>query len=102
MMAEVVMGCIRQHYAKAHISLMTEPLYAWLKNKAPYFDDVFPYKRVPRWHFASHHAVNARLKSGNYDLMIDPQNSSHSRRFQSWLQDISISTTSKYGDIRYH
>ena len=43
-----------------------------------------------------------RLKSGNYDLVIDLQNSSHSRRFQSWLQDAFISSTSKYADIRYH
>ena len=34
--------------------------------------------------------------------MIDLQNSSHSRRFQSWLQDAFISSTSKYADIRYH
>ncbi|MBL96677.1 MAG: hypothetical protein CMF52_02585 [Legionellales bacterium] len=102
MMAEGVMRCIRQHFPKAHITLMTEPLYARFMNKALHFDEVLPYKRVPRWHFASHRAVKARLKSGNYDLVIDLQNSSHSRRFQSWLQDAFISSTSKYADIRYH
>ena len=102
MMAEGVMRCIRQHYPKAHITLMTEPLYARFMNKAPHFDEVLPYKRVPRWHFASQRAVKTRLKSGNYDLVIDLQNSSHSRRFQSWLQDAFISSTSKYADIRYH
>mgnify|MGYP001193309957 FL=1 len=102
MMAEGVMRCIRQHYPKAHITLMTEPLYARFMNKAPHFDEVLPYKRVPRWHFASQCAVKTRLKSGNYDLAIDLQNSSHSRRFQSWLQDAFISSTSKYADIRYH
>lgn len=102
MMAEGVMRSIRQHYPKAHITLMTEPLYARFMNKAPHFDEVLPYKRVPRWHFASQRAVKTRLKSGNYDLVIDLQNSSHSRRFQSWLQDAFISSTSKYADIRYH
>ena len=102
MMAEGVMRCIRQHHPKAHITLMTEPLYARFMNKAPHFDEVLPYKRVPRWHFASLRAVKTRLKSGNYDLVIDLQNSSHSRRFQSWLQDAFISSTSKYADIRYH
>ena len=98
MMAEGVMRCIRQHYPKAHITLMTEPLYA----RFIHFDEVLPYKRVPRWHFASQRAVKTRLKSGHYDLVIDLQNSSHSRRFQSWLQDAYISSTSKYADIRYH
>ena len=102
MMAEGVMRCIREHYPKAHITLMTEPLYARFMTKAPHFDEVLPYKRVPRWHFASQRAVKTRLKSGNYDLVIDLQNSSHSRRFQSWLQDAFISSTSKYADIRYH
>ena len=97
------MRCIRQHYPDAHITLMTEPLYARFMNKAPHFDEVLPYKRVARWHFASQRAVKTRLKSGNYDLVIDLQNSlSHSRRFQSWLQDAFISSTSKYADIRYH
>lgn len=102
MMAEGVMRCIRQHYPNAHITLMTEPLYARFMNKAPHFDEVLPCERIPRWHFASQRAVKARLKSGNYDLVIDLQNSSHSRRFQSWLQDAFISSTSKYADIRYH
>ena len=97
MMAEGVMRCIRQH-----ITLMTEPLYARFMNKAPHFDEVLPYKRVPRWHFASQRAVKARLKAGKYDLVIDLQNSSRSRRFQSWLQDAFISSTSKYANNRYH
>ena len=102
MMAEGVMRCIRQHYPKAHITLITEPLYARFMNKAPHFDEVLAFKRVPRWHFASQRAVKTRLKSANYDLVIDLQNSSHSRRFQSWLQNAFISSTSKYADIRYH
>ena len=102
MMAEGVMRCIRQHYSNAHITLMTEPLYARFMNKAPHFDEVLPYKRVPRWHFASQRAVKARLKAGKYDLVIDLQNSSHSRRFQSWLQDAFISSTSEYANIRYY
>ena len=102
MMAEGVMRCIRQHFPDAHITLATEPLYARFMKKAPHFDEVLPYKRVPRWHFASQRAVKVRLKSGNYELVIDLQNSSHSRRFQSWLQDAFISSTSKYADIRYH
>ena len=102
MMAEGVMRCIRQHYPNAHITLMTEPLYARFMNKAPHFDEVLPYKRVPRWHFASQRAVKARLKAGKYDLVIDLQNSSRSRRFQSWLQGAFISSTSKYANIRYH
>ena len=39
MMAEGVMRCIRQHYSKSHITLMTEPLYARFMNKAPHFDE---------------------------------------------------------------
>ena len=50
----------------------------------------------------SQRAIKARLKSGNYDLVIDLQNSSHSRRFQSWLQDAFISSTSKYANIKYY
>ena len=102
MMAEGVMRCIRQHYRKAHITLITEPLYAGFMSKSPHFDEVIPYKRVPFWHFVTQRAVKARLKSGNYDLVVDLQNSSHSRRFQSWLEDASISSTSKYAEIRYH
>ena len=74
-MAEGVMRCIRQHYPKARITLMTEPLYARFMKKAPHFDEVLPYKRVARWHLASRRAVKTRLKSGNYDLVIDLQNS---------------------------
>ena len=102
MMAEGVMRCIRRHYPRARITLITEPLYAQFMKKAPHFDEVLPYKRVPAWHFGPLRAVKARLKSGNYDLIIDLQNSSHSRRFQSWLQDAFISSTSKYADIKYH
>ncbi len=101
-MAEGVMRCIRRHYPNAHITLITEPLYARFMKKAPHFDEVLPYKRLPRWHFASQRAIKARLKSGNYDLIIDLQNSSHSRRFQSWLQDAFISSTSKYANIKYY
>ena len=102
MMAEGIMRCIRRHYSKSHITLMTEPLYARFMKKAPHFDEVFSYKRVPRWHFTSQRIVKKRLKSGNYNLVIDLQNSSHSRRFQSWLPASFISSTSKYADIRYH
>ena len=101
-MAEGVMRCIRRHYSNAHITLITEPLYARFMKKAPHFDEVLPYRRIPRWHFASQRAIKARLKSGNYDLVIDLQNSSHSRRFQSWLQDAFISSTSKYANIKYY
>jgi ADP-heptose:LPS heptosyltransferase len=101
-MAEGVMRCIRRHYPNAHITLITEPLYARFMKQAPHFDEVLPYKRLPRWHFASQRAVKAHLKAGNYDLIIDLQNSSHSRRFQSWLKDAFISSTSKYADIKYH
>ena len=94
-MAEGVMRCIRRHYPNAHITLITEPLYARFMKQAPHFDEVLPYKRLPRWHFASQRAVKAHLKAGNYDLIIDLQNSSHSRRFQSWLKDAFISSTSK-------
>ena len=102
MMAEGVMRCIRRHYPRARITLITEPLYAQFMKKAPHFDEVLPYKWVPAWHFGPLRAVKARLKSRNYDLIIDLQNSSHSRRFQSWLQDAFISSTSKYADIKYH
>ncbi len=102
MMAEGVMRCIRRHYPKARITLITEPLYARFMQKAPHFDEVLPYKRQPAWHFASKRAIKARVKSCNFDLVIDLQNSSHSRRFQSWLRNAFISSTSKYADIRYH
>ncbi len=101
-MAEGVMRCIRRHYPKAHITLITEPLYAQFMKKSPHFDEVLPFKRVPRWHFVKHRATKSSLQSGSYDLVIDLQNSSHSRRFQFWLQDAFISSTSKYADIRYH
>jgi ADP-heptose:LPS heptosyltransferase len=102
MMAEGVMRCIRQHFPQAHITLVTEPLYARFMEKAPHFDTVLPYKRVPRWHFGAQRTIKAQLKSGNFDLVIDLQNSSHSRRFQSWLKDASISATSNYAEIKYH
>ena len=102
MMAEGVMRCIRSQYPQAHITLVTEPLYARFMKKAPHFDAVLPYKRVPRWHFGAQRAIKAQLKSSTFDLVIDLQNSSHSRRLQSWLQDASISATSKYADIKYH
>ena len=101
MMAEGIMRCIRGHFPETHISLITEPLYARFMKKAPHFDEVLSYKRVPVWHFASQHAIRARLKSGNYDLVIDLQNSSQSRRFQSVLQDAFISSTSRYANIQY-
>ncbi len=102
MMAEGVMRCIRLHYPKAHITLITEPPYALFMKKAPHFDEVLAYKRVSSWHFASQRAIKALLKSKDYDLVIDLQNSSHSRRLQSVLQDAFISSTSKYADIRYY
>ena len=58
-MAEGVMRCIRRHYPNAHITLITEPLYARFMKKAPHFDEVLPYKRLPRWHFASQRAASA-------------------------------------------
>ena len=42
MMVEGVMRCIRQHYPKARITLMTEPLYTRFMSKAPHFDEVLP------------------------------------------------------------
>ena len=102
MMAEGIMRCIRQHYASAHITLITEPLYAHFMKTAPHFDELLPYKRARRWHFASQRVAKSRLKSGNFDLVIDLQNSSHSLRLQSWLQDAFISSTSKYANVKYH
>ena len=96
------MRCIRRHYPEALITLITEPLYAGFMQKAPHFDEVISYKREPAWHFASKRAIKARLKSGKFDLVIDLQNSSHSRRFQSWLRNAFISSTSKYANFRYH
>ena len=64
MMAEGVMRCIRQHYPDAHITLATEPLYARFMKKAPHFDEVLPYRRVPRWHFASQRAVKVQVEVG--------------------------------------
>lgn len=101
MMAEGIMRCIREHYPNAKISLITEPLYARFMKKSPHLDDVISHKRLPRWRFFSHLALKSQLESGNFDLVIDLQNSSHSVRFQSWLQDAFISSTSKYADLRY-
>ncbi len=100
-MAEGIMRCVRKHYQKAKISLITEPLYARFMQKAPHLDEVISYKRVPRWHFFSQLATKSQLKLADYDLVIDLQNSSHSIRLQSWLQNAFISSTSKYADIKY-
>ena len=96
------MRCIRQHYSNAHITLITEPLYSRFMETASHFDEVVPYKREPGWRLDQRLAIKARLKSGQYDLVIDLQNSSRSRLFQSWLQDAVISSTTKYADFRYH
>ena len=60
MMAEGVMRCIRRHYPRARITLITEPLYAQFMKKAPHFDEVLPYKRVPAWHFDVASALSKR------------------------------------------
>lgn len=101
-MAEGIMRCIRQHYRNAHITLMTEPLYARFMKKCPHIDAFLPYTRAPRWHLGALLDIKEKLVKGNFDLVIDLQNSSRSRQFQSWLKNSAgISSHSKYAHKRY-
>ena len=101
MMAEGVMRCIRAHFKNAHITLLTEPLYARFMEKAPHFDAIIPHKRASRWQFSAMHALKKSLKANHYDLVIDLQNSSYSKRLHGALADAVICATAKNADIRY-
>ena len=101
-MAEGCMRCVRQHYPDAHITLITEPLYARFMEVSPHLDAVLPYKRLSRWNFAHLWATKKTLLAQGFDLVIDMQNSSHSRRFQKWLDPAFISSTSSRASARYN
>ncbi len=100
-MAEGCIRCVRQHYPEAHISLITEPLYGRLMSASPHIDEIIAYKRLSRWHWKHLRETKKTLVGKGFDMVIDFQNSSHSRRFQSWLRSAFISSTSSKADIRY-
>ena len=100
-MAEGCMRCVRQHYPDAHISLITEPIYLHLMKASPHLDEVLPYKRMSRWNFNYLRETKKMLLAKGFDMVIDMQNSSHSRRFQKWLGSAFISSTSSHASVRY-
>ena len=101
-MAEGCMRCVRQHYPDAHITLITEPLYARLMVASPHIDAVVPYKRMSRWNLEHFRAAKKTLLAEGFDAVIDMQNSSHSQRFQKWLGAAFISSTSSHASVRYN
>ncbi len=90
-MAEGVMRCIRQNFPQAHITLITEPIYARFMARAPHFDDFIAHKREPRWHIGKQRALRKRLLQGNFDTVIDLQNSSRSAEYRRWLKHAFVS-----------
>jgi ADP-heptose:LPS heptosyltransferase len=102
-MSEGIMRCIRLHYPRAHITLMTEPLYTRFLHNCPHVNAFLPYHRAPRWRLDLMLDIKDKLLKGNFDLVIDLQNSPRTRQFQSWLKnDASISSMSRHADRRYH
>lgn len=101
MMAEGVMRCVRAHFKNAHITLLTEPLYARFMAKAPHFDEIIAHKRVPRWQFAAMRSLKNSLNANDYDLVIDLQNSSYSKRLYGALAEATMCATAEKADIRY-
>ncbi len=102
-MSEGIMRCIRLHYPRAHITLMTEPLYARFLQKCPHVNAFLPYHRAPRWRLDLMLDIKAKLLENDFDLVIDLQNSPRTRQFQAWLKrSAGISSTSRYADLRYH
>jgi len=77
-LALAAMRRIRQHHAKAHITLLTTPAFEGLAKICPYFNAVDTGGRpegFPAWM-----ELRKRLKAANYDRVYDLQTSAHSNR----------------------
>lgn len=101
MMSEGVMRCVRQAFPEAQITLITEPLYARFMANAPHFDDIIAHKRAGRMAFGEFRKLKKQLKARHFDLVIDLQNSSYSKRILGWLRNSKISSTARNVDYRY-
>ncbi|MDB4106631.1 glycosyltransferase family 9 protein [Alphaproteobacteria bacterium] len=100
-MAQGVMACIRKQFPKAHITLMTEPLYGRFMSASSDFDALLAFKRRSRLRFDIQRAIKKNLIASQFDMIIDLQNSPRSQQFQKWLSPAFISSTSSYATIPY-
>ena len=81
-LALAAMKRIRQAHPKAHITLLTTPLYESLARICPFFNAVDTGGRPQS--FAQWMALRRRIRAANYTRVYDLQTSAHSNRiFQS-------------------
>lgn len=83
---------LRAHFADAHISMLTTPVFAGLMEAMPYFDEVLVDKRSPIYQLGEMRRMRQIVKSG-FDYIIDMQCSKRTSMYhrlfapqgQKWL-----------------
>ncbi len=98
---EGVMRAIRAHHKRAHITLMTEPVYARFMQNAPHFDAIIPEQRYPRWHLHKLYKTRQKLRGLDFDLVYNLQNSRRSKMLERWLRPARICSKFKGADYHY-
>jgi len=73
--SEFLMRAIRNYHLESKITYLTSSIYKSLIDKCPYIDDVIIDCRKPFWNVCEHFLVLKKLKSLNFDIVYDLQNS---------------------------
>ena len=82
-----VLQDVRQHFAHAHLTLLTAPAYRSLLEACPYIDAVLTDARLPWWQWRAQAQLGQQLAQGRFDTVIDLQNSDRSRSYRwRWLR----------------
>ena len=85
MQAEGVLHDIRQHFPHAHLALLTTPGFVGLMQRCPHIDEVLVDSRAPLWHLPLQWGLYQRLRAGQWDTVIDLQNSTRTAVYRRSL-----------------
>lgn len=83
--SEGVLHDIRAHFTEAKISLLTTPAFVDLISRCPHIDQILTDPRAPFWKLIQQFQLAKKLKSSNFDLVIDLQNSSRTKLYRHLL-----------------
>ena len=95
------MRCIRASFPEAHITLMTDPLYARFMSKSVHIDDFFQYRRQSRLNLLKQWRLKKSLQAEGFDMVFDLQNSDRSGQYHGWLKPAFICGRSRHATAGY-
>lgn len=94
--AEGALRDIRENHASAFIAVLTMRPYRALLERCPHVDEVMVDERAPRWRLDRMLALRRVLRTANFDMVYDLQNSPRTAFYFRWmLQDCRWSGTAK-------